>query len=73
MVTYSTVAGFNGATGFDAKGAMNGAVGFTNPDSGFFTLQVGASCIGLGNNTLGVTEDNSGAIFSDPPSSGAYQ
>ena len=73
MVTYSMVAGFNAATGFEANGIGNGTVGLTNPGSGIFTLQVGSSCIGLGNNTDGVTEDYSGATFSDPPSSGVYQ
>ena len=72
-VAYSTVADFNAATGFEANGIGNGIVGLSDPANGDFSLLAGSSCIALGDNSVGVAEDYSGAAFANPPSSGAYQ
>jgi hypothetical protein len=69
---YSTVTSFNLATGFEASGT-GGTVGLVNPGADIFTLLVSSDCIRLGDNTVGITEDYSGASFASPPASGAYE
>jgi len=72
-VAYSTVTAFNAATGFEANGLGNGIVGLTDPGNGMFQLTGVSDCRGLGDGTVPVTEDFSGAVFASPPSSGALQ
>jgi len=69
---YSTVAAFRAATGFEPNGLGSGSVGLTNPAGDVFTLTAGSACIGLGDGTLGIGEDYTGAPFANPPASGAY-
>lgn len=70
--TYSTVTGFQSATGLESNGMGSGNVGLSNPSISDFTLQANSSCIGLGDNTDGVTEDYTGKTYASPPASGAY-
>jgi hypothetical protein len=70
---YSSLAGFTTATGLEAHGDGAGPVSLANPANGDFKLGSGSSCLGLGDPTVGVTQDYLGKSFGDPPSSGAYE
>lgn len=70
---YSSVADFETATGFESNGIGNGSVGLVDPANGNFGLMAGSSCLGLGDASVGISEDYSGADYSAPPASGAYQ
>ncbi len=70
---YSSVASFNGATSLEAHGKGTGTVGLQDPVTGEFQLTAGSACLGLGDPTVGVLLDFSGAAYLNPPASGAYQ
>lgn len=72
-IAYSSVANFEAKTGFEANGIGTGSVGLMDPANGKFSLLMGSSCLGLGDASVGVSEDYSGARYSASPSSGAYQ
>lgn len=72
-VAYSTLADFTTATGLEAHGTGSGAVGLAGPAQGDLQLTAASNCRGLGDPTVGVSLDYSGARFADPPSSGAYE
>jgi hypothetical protein len=71
-MTYSTVADFRAATGFESQG-IGGDVAMTDPVNGNFALVSSSACKSLGSSFVGVAEDYSGYLFASPPSSGAYQ
>lgn len=71
--TYSSVATFNTALGFEANGRGNGVVGLVDPANSDFRLLSNSDCRGLGDNGIGIADDYSGQPFSNPPASGAYE
>ena len=70
---YSTVADFTSSESFNIKSIGSGTVALANPGNGIFSLQAGRCCFEFADNFVAITDDYSGAAFSDAPPSGAYQ